>query len=847
MATENHTNPLLQLAYDFVNFTQQSVFLTGKAGTGKTTFLQQLRHQCPKQHAVLAPTGVAAINAGGSTIHSFFQLPFTPFLPSQNAAASTDEATGTQGLISRLRYNREKRELLRSLDLLIIDEISMVRCDILDAIDSILRHFRENPAPFGGVQMLFIGDMYQLPPVIQEQEWQLLQPYYKGPFFFNSLVVQQQPPVYIELQTIYRQSDERFIQLLNEVRNNQLTKAGYALLNSRYQPNFKAPAKEHYITLNTHNRQADAINEKELQELSGKLWEYKATIEGDFNEKNYPADENLRLKIGAQVMFLKNDAASKKYFNGKIGVVSYLGEDEISVTCPGDERPLTVKPDIWRNVQYTLNRQLNQVEEKEIGSFIQFPLRLAWAVTIHKSQGLTFEKAIIDAASSFSAGQVYVALSRCKSLEGLILRTQIPQTAVRVDDRVQQFSSKAPLASGLAAAFAESRYQFEQHLLAKAFDPQPLQKGIKALQKVLAQYTGGFGAEADGWLEQLAIATTAVETTAQKFQQQLQGHFTQPPFLLGQDAWLNGRIQAAAPWFTAQLNAIHSQITEHPAVSDSEEQAAEFEQALAKAFTATQQWRQYLEACSQGFDTVKLLRANSKISIAEITGQAYVGTKRKNALPPSPHPALLDALRKKRDDICRQDGKPVYIVASSQTLNEAALYLPRTPEELMQIKGFGAQKVAQYGEAFLTIINDYCEENQLQSQIETRPAKKAKKEKKKTPVTEKKDSTQEISLALFIEMKDIQAVAKERNLQPSTIEGHLVPFILEGRIDRNEIISPDLFQQASEVVLDLQTTRLGAVKEILGEDISFGQIRLVVEWLLKEGKIKPDSIQFPEP
>jgi hypothetical protein len=540
-------------------------------------------------------------------------------------------------------------------------------------------------------------------------------------------------------------------------------------------------------------------------------------------------------------MFLKNDVAGKKYFNGKIGVVSHLDTHEIRVTCPGDERPIHVKPDEWRNVQYTLNRQLNQVEEKEIGSFIQFPLRLAWAVTIHKSQGLTFEKAIIDAASAFSAGQVYVALSRCKSLEGLVLRTQIPQSAVRVDERVQQFSNNAPLAAGLAEAFAASRYQFEQHLLAKAFDAAPLQKGIKALQQVLSQYPGAFGTEADGWLQKLVVECLALENTAQKFQQQLKHHFAQPPFLLQQDPWLKGRLLAAVPWFTTQLKAVLGQITEQPAVSDSEEQASEFEQALARSFTATRQWLQYLESCSEGFDTIKLLKANSRISIAEITGQAYAGTKRKNDVAPSPHPNLLEALRQKRDAICNRDGKVIYLVASSYTLHEMAQYLPRTPKELVQIKGFGAQKVAQYGEEFLAIINAYCEANQLESQIEKRPSKKTRKEKPKNPGAEKKTSTQEISLALFLEKKDISAVAKERNLQPTTIEGHLVPFVLEGMLDRNVIITSELFQKASEVVLDLQTTRLGAIKEVLGDEISFGQIKLVVQWLVNEGKIRPDS------
>ncbi|MFZ1857309.1 MAG: AAA family ATPase, partial [Chitinophagaceae bacterium] len=422
-------NEMFQLAIQLVNQSNRNIFLTGKAGTGKTTFLKYIRENCPKQMAVVAPTGVAAINAGGVTIHSFFQLPLAPFIPETTGAgfqnngqdsSSSSAFSNKHSLLSRLRFNSDKKKVLQQLEILVIDEISMVRCDTLDAIDTVLRHIRQRPSErFGGVQLLFIGDMLQLPPVIKEQEWSLLSEYYNGQYFFDSKVLQEDPPVYIEFNKIYRQRDEQFIGLLNQVRNNKLDEDGISLLESRFEPSFRRSKQDGYIVLTTHNNKASEINARELGSLGGRLFSYDAEVQDEFSDRAYPADEVLHLKIGAQVMFIRNDAAEKgkRFFNGKIGTVSNLEVDKIFVKCD-DDTEIEVQREKWENIRYTLNKSTRQLDTDVLGSFTQFPLRLAWAITIHKSQGLTFEKAIIDAGAAFAPGQVYVALSRCTSLEG---------------------------------------------------------------------------------------------------------------------------------------------------------------------------------------------------------------------------------------------------------------------------------------------------------------------------------------------------------------------------------------------------------------------------------------------
>jgi hypothetical protein len=420
----------LRSAWDFVEHTGRSIFLTGKAGTGKTTFLKTVVEQSKKRSIVVAPTGVAAINAGGMTIHSFFQLPFTPYVPNAHIKSKFD-------------FGKEKRRIIASLDLLIIDEISMVRSDLLDAIDSVLRRFRDRYKPFGGVQLLMIGDLQQLTPVVTPEDEVLLRPYYDTPYFFGSKALQQIEYVTIQLEKVYRQEDGTFLDVLNHIREAKPTAEDITILNKCCNPTFIPKRGEGYIRLTTHNRLADSYNDNELAKLPSRSYTFRAKIEGNFPEYSYPTSEELTLKQGAQVMFVKNDpTGNHRYYNGRIGEIVDIDDNQVSVLCPGDVEAIEVEPLTWENAQYQLNPETREIETKVQGKFHQLPLRLAWAITIHKSQGLTFEHAIIDANLSFAPGQVYVALSRCKTLDGMVLSAPIEPRAVISDQRVENYISR---------------------------------------------------------------------------------------------------------------------------------------------------------------------------------------------------------------------------------------------------------------------------------------------------------------------------------------------------------------------------------------------------------------------
>ncbi len=427
----------------FINQTQRSVFLTGKAGTGKTTLLREIIQTTHKNTVVVAPTGIAALNAGGVTIHSMFQLPFGGFIP-DNSSPQFSESTKfeTKATLRRhFKMSGLKKSVIRNMELLIIDEVSMLRSDLLDAMDYMMQSVRKKSTPFGGVQVLFIGDLLQLPPVIRDEEWRTLKTYYRGKFFFHSHVVQQNPPLYIELSKIFRQTDDTFISVLNNLRNNQISEQDIQTLNKYVKPDFDLKTNKGYITLTTHNNKADTMNAQALEDLEGNLVVYNPDIVGDFPDKIFPVEQHLQLKVGAQVMFVKNDLSpDKNYFNGKMGVIKSLSSQEILVYFPEENKTIEVDKYEWKNIRYKVDETTKEIEEEVLGTFVHYPIKLAWAITVHKSQGLTFDKAALDVSQVFLPGQAYVALSRLRSLEGLILLSPLRMNGISNDQDVMDYS-----------------------------------------------------------------------------------------------------------------------------------------------------------------------------------------------------------------------------------------------------------------------------------------------------------------------------------------------------------------------------------------------------------------------
>ncbi len=537
-------NNELRTAWDFVESTGRSIFLTGKAGTGKTTFLKTIMEHSRKRPIVVAPTGVAAINAGGVTIHSFFQLPFSPYVPGAKVESKFD-------------FGKEKRKIIASSDLLIIDEISMVRADLLDAIDAVLRRFREHGQPFGGMQLLMIGDLAQLTPVVTPEDERMLKPYYDTPYFFGSKALQQIDYVTIQLSHVYRQQDESFIALLNEIREGHPSAEALSKLNSRSLTPGPSPKGEGsgYIRLTTHNNLANFYNESELQKLPGRSYQYRAEVKGTFPEYSYPTAETLVLKEGAQVMFVKNDPSGEhNYYNGRIGRVMEASDNRLTVYCEGDAEAIEVEPLEWENMRYTLNEQTREIESEVQGTFKQLPLRLAWAITIHKSQGLTFDRAIIDANQSFAPGQVYVALSRCRTLEGLVLASPLEPRAVINDERVDSYIAQQEYqAERSIQQLPALKQEYERYLLMQLFDF----RAILLLEESMVRIFAEFFYHSHASLKQLHDQTLfdlrqRVLEVAVKWQQKIQAM----PIASLRDADFLDRVKRSAEYFADQLRDI---------------------------------------------------------------------------------------------------------------------------------------------------------------------------------------------------------------------------------------------------------------------------------------------------
>lgn len=816
------TNPQLELAYNFLQFTNQNIFLTGKAGTGKTTFLRNLKMQSPKRMVVVAPTGVAAINAGGVTIHSFFQMSLGPQIPVNPNQERPVAVPGDGNVAAGIkRFNREKINIIRSLDLLVIDEISMVRADILDGIDEVLRRYKNRYKPFGGVQLLMIGDLQQLAPVVKDDDWEILKAYYDTPFFFSSHALKRSKFTGIELLHIFRQSDQHFIDLLNKVRENRLDEADLQELNQRYKPAFNPDDNEGYIRLTTHNYQSQQINQSQLDALKTKSICFQAEIEGDFPEYSYPTDFDLELKVGAQVMFVKNDVSTeKRFYNGKIGKIIQIEDDTIDVLCPGDYAAIEVERVAWQNTKYKLNETTQEIDEEIIGQFTQFPLRLAWAITIHKSQGLTFEKAIIDARASFAHGQVYVALSRCKSLEGLVLSSPIASFSIKNDRAVVQFTDDVERNQPGPDDLARSRREYTRQLLSELFDFKPMQRQIQFLQKLWDEHSAQLLGTLKMQLETIAapLQTELIDVSA-KFENQLR-QLINSGSEAEENEHLQERVKKAAEYFSEKLHEhVETPFSEATVESDNKAIRKSFNEAGERLRKEIHTKKVCLDLCKNGFNIKSYLETRSKAAIEQPeTGSR---TKPSKAIPDNAkHPEFLSKIKKWRDQKAEMLDIELRRVLPQKTMLEIAETLPATKRELLGVKGMGGTRVKQFGKEILEMIIEFRRLMNMDLPVE------AEKEIRKAGL-----NSQETSFEMFKSGKTIPEIAGERGFATSTIEGHLAHFVGTGELSINGLVDSQKVKAIVRFIEKHQVHSMNDIRTALGSDYSYSEIRFVIKYL----------------
>ena len=811
------TNPQLDLANELLKHTSTNLFLTGKAGTGKTTFLKNLRMHSPKRMVVVAPTGVAAINAGGMTIHSFFQLNFGPYVPGTPIAKS-----------ELFRFKKEKINIIRSLDLLVIDEISMVRADLLDSIDNVLRHFRRTEEPFGGVQLLMIGDIQQLAPVVKDEEWNLLKSIYPTPFFFSSLALQKTSYACVELKTVYRQADENFVSLLNKIRENNADASTLQELNKRYKPNFDPDDSEGYIRLSTHNAQAQNINTKKLAALKTKSHVFTAKITDNFPEYSYPTDAKLELKEGAQVMFVKNDPTpEKRYYNGKIGKITEITDDVITVIGNDEKESIMVGRDKWENIKYTINATTKELEESIDGVFEQFPLKTAWAITVHKSQGLTFDKAIIDAQSAFTHGQVYVALSRCKTLEGMVLSSPIISNAIKRDSRVDAFNREAEAREPNEESFNQMKKGYFTKLVTEQFSFKYAIERFYALKRIIDESFYKLYPEITKQFQETEpMMKNEIKVVSERFQQQILSILTNcsdPE----NDIFLKERIQKGAEYFKTKSNEILQSIADKAETieTDNKEIRKVLNDALSSLETELKIKDLTLEKCKDGFSISEYLNTKAKASMDEETLKSSGSKKEKKYIIPKEvkHPELYEQLKAWRKETAENAGMPVYMILQQTALIGISKIMPLTTNELLMAPGVGKTTIHKYGAEIVEIIEQSIRQYGY------------KKEDTAFLIPEEKNSnepkvnTYEETLKLFNEGKNQDEIAKERGLTKGTIESHLFKAVKEGKISIDVVSSQEKIDKIKEAFRNNPDKENKEIKEMLGNDYSWSEIRFAKE------------------
>jgi hypothetical protein len=834
MQVELQISEEFKLAYQYATQTKQSLFLTGKAGTGKTTFLQHLKKNCSKNIIVAAPTGVAAINAGGVTLHSLFGLPFQPYIPVKRGWGRQAAVLDRDDLLAKVRYRKDKLKLLRQLELLVIDEISMVRADLLDEVDVILRSVRnKHMEPFGGVQLLMIGDIFQLPPVARREDWAILQEYYSSEFFFHSKVIEELEPICIQLNTIYRQSDNFFIDLLNKVRNNDASQEDLNLLNERYQP-YGMP--DNCIRLTTHNKAADDINQNELDKIFTNPYKLKAIVKGDFPEYLYPTEQELILKIGARVMFIKNDiSGAKQFYNGKIGEVVEIGDDVIKIKCEENEMPIALNRYTWKNTSFEANEATNKVDEKELGVYEQFPLRLAWAITIHKSQGLTFDYCAIDAAASFAGGQLYVALSRCRSYEGLYLLSKIGQSALKIHLAVvEYFKTLHPENAINSFAFAQNIYAEE--LLLDLYNFSFEEDCIRKISVLAHDNRAQFSAEVMEKINRLHSSIDQLNNVGKKFGVQIE-------MLLKnaapeQNAPLQARLHQANDYYTPLLNDTLTLLTTHGIQVDSKLLSDELSNLLTDLFSTLCLKAHYYKS-REPFSASTFFIVRENYERPAFNAYTYSGKgSTKNVPKDTPHPELYIELISTRNSLVEELNKPVYNIASNTSIIEMCKYLPLTKQHLTYISGFGKIKSEQFGDYFLPIIEAYASKHGLASSIhEHSKVNKEQEKSAKTLEREKEKATKEKfgvnasvkqSVDLLNDGFSIEQIAAERKFSVETIYGHMASALDAGLVKAIQVLSIEDIAHLLPIMQANIDADLNTLKGLAGDKYGYGKVKLAL-------------------
>jgi len=824
----NQTNPQIELAFDYIQNTDKNIFLTGKAGTGKTTFLHRVRAECFKRSVVVAPTGVAAINAKGMTIHSCFQLPFGPFVPGNKADLSR-----------KRKFSKKKINLIRSIDLLIIDEISMVRADLLDAIDDVLKRFRDRNKPFGGVQLLMIGDLHQLPPVVKPNDWNMLREHYDTAYFFGSKALRASDPISIELKHIYRQSDTVFIDLLNRVRNNQLDQKVLETLNSRFIPDFKPGADEGYITLSSHNATAQSINDEKLKTLKAQSHKFKATIDGDFPEHAYPTELVLEFKRGAQVMFVKNDIGEddRRYYNGKIGKITGFGDGEILVKCPGDAQTISVTTADWENVKYSLNEKTKEVTEDVVGTFSQYPLKLAWAITIHKSQGLTFERAIIDAAAAFAHGQVYVALSRCRSFEGIVLRSRIGQSGVKTDAVVKQYSEESEKNAPDEKHLAEAKKVYEQSLILELFDFQKTVWAFNGAKRVFLENERALSTESLNEYEGIyKKAKEDLIDISEKFKPWLMHQFYHAEGLPTKNEAINERVKKASTYYFEKLNKeIFPAVKNISVTTDNAKIGKKATEKLKELQLQLFVKKECFAKACNGFSSKAYIKtiADATVDFDKSKDRSSRGRKSGSTSVPKDilHPKLYKQLVKWRQELAETNGLTGFEILPYSAIRSIVKFLPTTTKSFKMIEGFGDTKLKKYGKPISEMVEKYCKNLNIKMDLSVA---EATLQLQNPP---KKKDTKTVTLEMFEAGKSIEDIAKDRGFVKTTIEGHLSHFIGEGKVDIFKIIDREKVKDMTAYFLKNKPESLTVAKAHFGEKYSYGELRMALKyWTALEGK-----------